>query len=316
MEPKIWHRTTSFYSYNNQRKSLASAESVASSSNDSLFQRLQRCGSRSTSQYNQKEGKGHSSRNYHTYLRVALESLKKVQSPTFIYWPYNSDGIIHPNVVDQYKSAVANRTVHELCQSKPLRNTIPSHLLKGVLANVMLGGDQRTMNVVCCISHIILDGEGADKVTCRHTGDTQINNRISRNCDCKFEESDDAFVNCSPLCQARIIQGYFQTKWSKKYRGQPEGMFEKEMVHAYAVHACENAFWSIDHGYQPNGFYASLTVDSMHAFEEGNNDRVLVLILGEQGSSNGFCAKVDNVVDLRLQTHVPRQSASKRLPRM
>ena len=88
------------------------------------------------------------------------------------------------------------------------------------------------------------------------------------------------------------------------------------MVHVYALHACEKTFWNLGCGYQPSGFYSSLTIDSMHAYEEGNNDRVLVLILGEQGTSNGFCAKVDNVVDLCLRTNVPRQSASRRLPRM
>ena len=97
-----------------------------------------------------------------------------------------------------------------------------------------------------------------------------------------------------------------------------EGHFQRAIVESCAVHPCENALWTIDFGASPNGLYAGpLTIDSLHAFEEGNNARILVLILGEQNSSHYFCAGVDKIVDQRLRNkNVPRQSGSKRLPRM
>ena len=144
------------------------------------------------------------------------------------------------------------------------------------------------------------------------------NNRISRGCDCSFEESDNAFVQCCPVSQARVIQSYYQVKWSKKYMDKAEGNFQKVMVGSCSLHPCANAFWTLDFGASPNGMYAGpLTIDSLHAFEEGNNGRILVLLLGEQKSSHRFCARVDSVVDNRLRANnVPRQSSSKRLPRM
>ena len=264
------------------------------------------------------EGMGSSYRNYHAYVRVALESLRKIQSPTYLYWPYNDKGIVPTNAKSMYRGAVTNNNVHELCKGLPVKNTIPSNKLRGVLTTLTLGENQRLMNVVCCISHVILDGAGADKITCRHKGNVEQNNRISRGCDCSFEESDNPFVQCCPVSQARIIQGYHQLKWSKTYMNRNVGYFQKAIVDSCAMHPCENAFWTIDFGASPDGMYGGpLTIDSLHAFEEGNNGRILVLLLGEQKSSHRFCARVDNIVDQRLRNaNVPRQSSSKRLPRM
>ena len=264
------------------------------------------------------EGMGSSYRNYHAYVQVALESLRRVQSPTYLYWPYNEKGVVPPNAKSVYRGALSNNNVHELCQGLPVKNTVPSNKLRGVLTTLTLGENQRLMNVVCCVSHVILDGAGADKITCRHKGNVEQYNRISRGCDCSFEESDNTFVNCCPVSQARIIQGYHQLKWSKTYMDKDVGHFQKTIVESCAIHPCENAFWTIDFGASPNGMYSGpLTIDSMHAFEEGNNGRILVLLLGEQKSSHRFCARVDNIVDQRLRNaSVPRQSSSKRLPRM
>ena len=266
---------------------------------------------------NRKGGQGHACRNYHTYLRVALESLRRVQSPTYIYWPYNNKGEVPHNAHLMYRAARNTKDIRALCRGEPLFNSVPADLMNGVKINLVLGDDQKNMNVVCSVSHIILDGEGADKFTCRHVGKQKKFNRISRGCDCTFDECDDPFVNCHPVSQAKIIEAYYQTKWSDTYLNQPDGVFEHEMVDTCAVHACENAWWPIDFGYQPNGMYSGpLPIDSLHAFEEGNNKRILTLILGEQNSSHAFCARVDNVVDLRLRRNVPKQGASKRLPRL
>ena len=264
------------------------------------------------------EGMGSSYRNYHAYVQVALESLRRIQSPTYLYWPYNDKGVIPPNAKAMYRAAITNNNVNELCQGIPVKNTIPSNKLRGVLTTLTLGENQRLMNVVCCVSHVILDGAGADKITCRHKGNVEPNNRISRGCDCSFEESDDPFVQCCPVSQARIIQAFHQLKWSKKYIDRHIGHFQRAIVDSCAVHPCENAFWTVDFGASPNGLYGGpLTIDSLHAFEEGNNGRILVLLLGEQKSSHRFCARVDNIVDQRLRNpNVPRQSSSKRLPRM
>ena len=265
---------------------------------------------------NRKEGKGHSCRNYHEYLRVALESMKRVQTPTFIYWPYNKHGVIPPNACSMYREARTRKEdLKTLCKGEPVYNCTDN--LNGVKMIMVLGDMQKLVNVVCSVSHIILDGEGADKFTCRHVGKIAQCNRISRGCDCKFDECDDPFINCCPVCQASVVMAYYQTKWSDEYLNKPDGVFEREMVNSCAVHACENAFWNIDFGFQPNGLYAGpLTIDSLHAFEEGNNKRILTLILGEQDTSHGYCAKVDSVVELKLKKNVPKQGAMRSLPRM
>ena len=112
------------------------------------------------------EGMGSSYRNYHAYVRVALESLRMVQSPTYLYWPYNHKGDIPPNAKAMYRGAISNNNVHELCPGVPVKNNVSSHDLKGLLMTLTLGDSQRVMNVVCSVSHVILDGAGADKNTC------------------------------------------------------------------------------------------------------------------------------------------------------
>lgn len=265
-----------------------------------------------------KMGEGYTSRNFHKYLQVALESLKRVQSMTHRYWPYNENGDIPPNAKTMYRTA---RGIPEdldvLCKGESTLTNLPPSLLNGVRTTLVLGGYQKHMNIVCCISHLILDGEGADKFTCRHKSTTRTHNRITRGCDCTFAECDDTFVNCLSVSQAMIVETYFQTKWSDTYMDKPDGSFQKQMVDSCAVHACQNALWCLDFGYQPNGFYlGALPVDSLHAFEEGNNHRVLTLILGEQTTSHKFCADVDNLVDERLRRGAPKQGVRKRFPRV
>lgn len=265
-----------------------------------------------------KVGEGYSCRNFHAYLRVALESLKRVQSMTHRYWPFDVNGEIPPNAKTMYRAAIGTpEDLAALCTGEPRLSNLSSAELKGVRTTLVLGEYEKHMNIVCSISHLILDGEGADKFTCRHKSLTRTHNRITRGCDCTFAECDDTFVNCAPVSQATIMETYFQTKWSDMYIDKPEGLFQDIMVDSCAVHACQNALWNLDLGYQPDGCYlGSMPVDSLHAFEEGNNQRVLTLILGEQNTSHKFCADVDNLVDERLRRGVPKQGGRKRFPRV
>ena len=291
-------------------------------------------------------------RNYHRCLGVALDSLKDVMEPTHVYWPFNGEGVINltqnssgtgdddPDIAIDYgdddkitdedvawrgssegddsPESDEERDPEDLCL-----NFVSGMRPKGVKLVLTLGEHQRPMNCIFAISHFIVDGEGGDKLLCRHKGKTRKTTEegeeladktasICRCCACTFHDSDDPTKSGKPVDYRKVLRTYFTLVKERKRQSH----INKVMKREFSMHGVRNALWGMDYGFQVNGPYSpAFPVEVMHADDEGVRQRNIFELFGPISGGETRRWAIDNITR-RLLLDAPRQSSRKRFPRV
>ena len=182
--------------------------------------------------------------------------------------------------------------------------------------NLTLGEYMRPMDIVCCISNIICDGEGSDKMTARNQIKQGTTGRISRACHCTPHDADDAQLACVELSREEIVTAYYQLATRNLQDRTDRKKRRDEFVATHQVHPVENALWFLDYGITKNGPYKALRVDPMHAGELGIIPYVVKSLSGGENPQSNPRHKI--TIDLLAVKHfkdAPRTSARLHFPR-
>ena len=180
---------------------------------------------------------------------------------------------------------------------------------------LILGQLTRPMDIVCCISHAIVDGEGADKLTACNQKKSGEEGRISRGCDCPPEHADDPYFQCTDFNTAEIMGVYRQLLEEIEREPNERGNHVRIFVQTYQVHPVKNAFWGLDFGATKNTPYKALKVDPMHAGESGVIEYMVRVLVGKAGGTKAHKMDIDQIAHDVLRKG-PSQSASINFPRV
>lgn len=147
----------------------------------------------------------------------------------------------------------------------------------------------------CPVAFIIGDCKGSDLLAGKYGGHNS--QRISRNCDCHFDDAD----NPNQICE-----------FNKKEEIQElvEHGSDAELK-AISQHRVNNAFSPVSFGSDTVGVHGCSTIDLMHALQHGIMMMVLSIIFEPLGSTN--CSVIDDGV--KVLAKLLRQSSREEFPR-
>ena len=179
---------------------------------------------------------------------------------------------------------------------------------------MILGQYTRPMDVVVSISHLIVDGEGADKLTARNQKKSGEDGRISRACDCPPANADDPYFQCTDFNTKEVISAYNKLLEDNHNDPQGKGNRQDVFIEAHQVHPVRNAFWGLDFGATKNAPYKSMKVDPMHAGESGVMEYMVRVLVGKADRAKAHKMAIDQLAYNVLRKG-PRQTASNNFPR-
>jgi hypothetical protein len=182
-------------------------------------------------------------------------------------------------------------------------------------AQVILGQYTRPMDIVCCISHMVVDGEGADKLSARNQIKSGEDGRISRGCDCPPAHADDPYFRCTDFNTRELMVAYRQLQEENFRKPEGKGRRHEIFLKTFHVHPVKNAFWNLDFGATNNAPYKSMKVDPMHAGESGVIEYMVRVLVGKADGTKAHKMAIDQIADDVLRKG-PTQSASKNFPRV
>jgi hypothetical protein len=140
------------------------------------------------------------------------------------------------------------------------------------------GEPPRWMSVKIPVALIIGDTKGSDIFAGKYG--SHNSGRISRACDCDFDDADDPFINCVPnvasAIQATIHDG--------------DAVSLREM----SQHAINNAFSPVHFGGQPSGVHGCTPMDLMHSLQHGLMKHILACIMDR--FTPGPLSRIDGMV--------------------
>ena len=130
----------------------------------------------------------------------------------------------------------------QLQERATISNTgnIPNHAQDyHFTAQVTLGEYMRPMDILCPISNIICEGEGADKMTARNQIKGGTTGRISRACHCTPDDADKAQLICVKLSKDDIVRDFYQLVQNNPHEASERKQRRDEFVATHQVHPVE-----------------------------------------------------------------------------
>jgi hypothetical protein len=140
------------------------------------------------------------------------------------------------------------------------------------------GEKARWMSVKVPVAFIIGDTKGSDIFAGKYG--SHNSGRISRACDCDFEEADNPYVECV----ANIASVIEETI----HRG------DADSLRNMSQHAINNAFSPVHFGGQISGVHGCSPMDLMHALQHGLMKHIISCIMDR--FTPGFLSKIDGMV--------------------
>ena len=122
-----------------------------------------------------------SSRNYHRILSAALESLANIQT----------------------------RTIPLPGLDEPGKEYDPEED-RGMLTMLTMGSRQRPMNCIITVSHLMVDGQEAEKMSCLLKSSAVENDRICWGCTCTYHNSDQPFTECFDIDVRCVTETFYK----------------------------------------------------------------------------------------------------------
>lgn len=262
--------------------------------------------------------------NYHRVLKLILASLVCLQSNLCISGRERQLRPSAPLVALDHSISLTEPDTPEYEELVAKRAAVNKQFLMEngyhFIHNLELGQYVRPTGLVCPISHVISDGEGADKFSARvraQQGSEEDGSRISRSCTCPPDQSANPYFNCSDISYEQIREDYLELR-SRLTQGEWTSLMTRESEDfktKHGVHPVYNALWDLDFGSKPNGPYRCLKVDPMHAGESGVHEYVTQVVLGPKPDRNTRKWFIDKEA-ARLFYDVPRQTIRTQYPRI